>query len=70
MTSQPCLLAIVMYILPNILRNKGNQTMKFGHLIECNMRNIFLKNHIQKIVEKLFLEPFFKKSKLSIPLDQ
>ena len=24
--------------LPNISRNKGNQTLKFGQLIECNMR--------------------------------
>ena len=27
-------------ILPNISRNKGNQRMKFGQLIEYNMRNI------------------------------
>ena len=31
------------YILPNISRSKGNQTMKFGQLIECNVRNIFLE---------------------------
>ena len=30
--------------LPNISRSKGNQTMKFGQLIEYN-RNIFLQNH-------------------------
>ena len=27
----------------NISQSKGNQTMKFGHLIEYNKRNIFLK---------------------------
>ena len=31
-------LTIVIGILPNISRNKGNQTMKFGHLIEYNIR--------------------------------
>ena len=70
MTSQLGLLAIVMYILPNILRNKGDQIMKFGQLTECNMRNIFLKNYLQYMVEKLFPDPVLKKSKLSIPLDQ
>ena len=34
--------------------------MKFGHLIECNMRNIFLKNHTQNIMEKLVPDPFLK----------
>ena len=30
--------------MPNISRSKGNQTIKFGHLIEYNKRNIFLQN--------------------------
>ena len=34
--------------------------MKFGQLIEYNMRNIFLKNHTQNVVEKLFPDPFLK----------
>ena len=35
-------------MFPNILRSKGNQTMKFGQLIEYNKRNIFfLKNHTE-----------------------
>ena len=38
--------------------NKGNHTMTFGQLIEYNMRNIFLKNHTQNVVEKLFPDPF------------
>ena len=45
MTSQPQpgYQAIVMHILPNILRSKSNQTMKLGQLIEYNIRNIFPK---------------------------
>ena len=34
--------------------------MKFGQLIEYNMRNTFLKNHTQNVVEKLVLDPFLK----------
>ena len=34
--------------------------MKFGQLIESNMRNIFLENHAQNVVEKLVLDPFLK----------
>ena len=33
----------------NISRSKGNQTMKFGQLMERDMRNIFLKKIIHKI---------------------
>ena len=42
MTSQPGKQTIAVHILPNISRSKGNQTVKFGQLIEYNMRNIFL----------------------------
>ena len=41
MTSQPGKLIIAMCILPNISGSTGNQTMKFGQLIEYNMKNIF-----------------------------
>ena len=34
---------IAIHILSNITRSKGNQAMKFGQLIEYNMRNIFLE---------------------------
>ena len=34
MASQPGEQTITIHILPNISRNKGNQTMKFGQLIE------------------------------------
>ena len=42
MTSQPGLQAIAMHLLSNISPSKGNQTKKFGQLIENNNRNIFL----------------------------
>ena len=32
--------------------------MIFGQLIECNMRNIFLKDHTQNLVKKLVPDPF------------
>ena len=37
MTSQPGKQTIAIHIYPNISRSKGNQTMEFGELIECNM---------------------------------
>ena len=60
MTSQPGQHTIVIHILPNIERSKGNQTKKYGHLIEYNMRKIFLKNHSQNVVEKLVPDPFLE----------
>ena len=34
--------------------------MKFGRLIEYNMRNIFLENHTQNWVKKLVPDPFLE----------
>ena len=31
----------------------GNQKMKFGQLMECNMRIFFSKSHTQNVMEKL-----------------
>ena len=31
-----------LHILPYILKSKGNQTVKSGQLIECNMGNVLL----------------------------
>ena len=42
------LLTILIHILPNISRSKGNQTIKFAQLIECKMRNIFLEKSYAK----------------------
>ena len=70
MTSQTGKQTIAIHILSNISKSKSNRTMKFGQLIECNMRNIFLKNSFTKCVEETIPKPFPKKSKLSISLDQ
>ena len=45
---------------PNISRSKGNETMKFGQLIEYNVRNIFLKESYTKYggeTERIIIEP-------------
>ena len=57
-------------MLPNISRNKGNQTMKFGQLTECNMRNIFLEKSFTKCGGETSSRPFSEKLTLSISLDQ
>ena len=57
-------------ILPNISRSIGNQTMEFGQLIECNMRNIFLEKSYTKCGGETSPRPFSEKLKLSISLDQ
>ena len=43
MKSQTGTQTITIHILPDISRSNGNQTMKFGQLIENNVRNIFLQ---------------------------
>ena len=53
MTSQPGYTTVIIRILPDISRSKGNQTMKFGQLIECNMRNIFLEKSYTKCGEEI-----------------
>ena len=54
-----------MHILTNISRSKGNQTIKFGQLIEYNMKNIFLqksykkwwwRNYSQTLFLKIYVE--------------
>ena len=70
MTSQPGQQRIVIHILPNISKSKGNQTMKFDQLIECNMRNIFHEKLYIKCGGETISRPFYKRSKLSICLDQ
>ena len=70
MTSQPGQQRIVIHIFPNISKSKGNQTMKFDQLIECNMRNIFLEKSYIKCGGETISRPFYNRSKLSICLDQ
>ena len=43
MTLQPGKQTIAIHVFPNISRNKNNQAMKFGQLIEYNRRDIFLE---------------------------
>ena len=44
--------------------------MKFGQLIEYNLRNIFLEKLYTKCGGETIPLPFFKKSKWSLSLDQ
>ena len=48
MTSQTEHEIITIHILLNIARRKSYQTMKFGQIIEHNMRNIFLEKTYTK----------------------
>ena len=48
MTSQPGKQIIAIHMLSNVSRSKAKQTMKFGQLIEYNMRNIFLEKSFTK----------------------
>ena len=57
-------------ILPNILRGKGNQVMKFVQVIEYDIRNISLEKQYTKCVREASPRPFYKNSKLSIFLNQ
>ena len=70
MTSQPGWQTITMHVVPNIPRNKSNQTVEIGQLIECNMRNISVEKFYAKCGEETIPRPFSKKTKLSISLDQ
>ena len=47
-----------MQTLANIMRNKDNQTMKFGQLIECNERNIVLEKSYAKCTGETSPRPF------------
>ena len=66
MTSQSGQQTSTIHILPNISRSKGDQTMKFGQLIEYNKSNIFFQKSCRKwgrLVPDLFLiseEPLYE----------
>ena len=70
MTSQNGKQMIKIYILANIPRNEGNQTMDFSQLIEFNMRNMSLEKSYIRCGGETSPRPFFKNSKLSISLYQ
>ena len=56
--------------MSNILRSKDNQKMKFGQLIECNMRKIFLEKSYTKCGGETNPRPFPGKLKLITSLNQ
>ena len=49
-------------MLRNISRSNDSQTIKFGQLIEYNMRNIFLVKLYTKYGKETIPRPFSKKS--------
>ena len=49
MTSQNGKQITMIHILSNISRLKGNQTMKFRHLVEYNLKINFSQEIMQKI---------------------
>ena len=63
-TSQTGKQTIAIHILSNISRSKSNQTMKFGQLIEYNMKHfswkimhkIWWKNYSQTLFQKIKIE--------------
>ena len=63
MMSQPGKQTIAIHILANISQTKGNQTMKFGQLIEYNMRIIFLEKSYTKCGKETIPRPFSEKPK-------
>ena len=70
MTSQPGQQTTVIYILTNISSSKGNQAMKFGQLIEYNMRSISVEKSYTKCAGETIPRPLSKNSKLSISLNR
>ena len=69
-TSQPGKETFAMHILPSISKSKGNQTMKFGQLINITWGTFFFKNTHTNCVGDTIPRPFSTKSKFSISLDQ
>ena len=60
MTPQSGKQIITKHILSNISRSKDNQTMKFGQLIEYNMRKTCPEKLFTKYDEKIIPRPFSK----------
>ena len=53
-------------MLPDISRSKGNQTVKFGQLIEYNLKNIFLEKSYTKCDGEIIPSLFSKNPKLDL----
>ena len=61
---------IAIHILTNISRSKDYHVMKFVHLIEYNMRKVFLEISYTKYGGDTIPRPLSKNSKLSLSVDQ
>ena len=61
MMSQPHQQTIAMHVLTNNSRSKSNQTIKFGQLVEHDMRKIFLEKSHTKCGGETIPRPFAKK---------
>ena len=59
MMSQPGQQTITIHTLPYISQSKGNETIKFGQLIEYSRRNIFLQRSYRKWGRKTSSRPLF-----------
>ena len=68
MTSHTGEQVIIIHILPNISRSKGNQAIKFSHLIAYKMRNNFLQKSYRKCdrYNSSDLSFFFKKDSCEV----
>ena len=55
---------ITTHKLPNNSQNKGNQTMKFGQLLEYNNKNVFLQKLCRERGREISSRPllFFQKA--------
>ena len=60
MTSHTGTQTVTIRILSDISRSKTNYAMKFGQLIEYNMRNIFLEKWCTKCDGEISPDPFLK----------
>ena len=70
MLSQTGQQIIPIHILYNISRGKGNQEIKFGHLIKHNIRNNFLQKSCRKWSSGTSARSLFFKKELYIKLNQ
>ena len=62
-------LLLLFQIFPNISRSKDNQTMKFGQLIEDNMRKFFLEKRYLNCRGENCFKSVPEKSKLCMSLE-
>ena len=54
----------------HISRSKDNQAIKFGQLIEYNIRNIFLEKSYTQCGGETICQTLFSKTKMTTSLDQ